>query len=212
MKKKIVLIPILFAWTISLLAQITREQADAIVQEHIQKEVNRPCPIYLFVNNNAPSEENIVLTTHKEETFKVKYACWVYFLIEYPDVNGPAQRRYFFVKADSGNLLEVIASNDFGQGGGLTGWTDVTLFSGLAEPKEKSNQLPYPNPVDEWLTIPCTGDFSRIEIHDLRGSRLFSGSHSGKDACQLNVSFLKAGIYMVRVYGGTNAVYKIVKN
>ena len=208
MKKTILLMSVLLAWTASLLAQITREQADAIVREHIQKEVNRLNPI-LSVNNNAPSEEGIVLTTHQGETFKVKYACWVYFLNEYPDVNGPAQRRYFFVKEDTGNLLEVITSNDFSPEGGLTAWTNVNLFTGLADPKEKSNQSPYPNPVDEWLTIPYTGDYSRIEIHDLKGSCLFSGSLSGKDACQLNVSFLSAGIYMVNINGKT---YKIVKN
>ena len=66
-----------------------------------------------------------------------------------------------------------------------------------------------PNLVDDWLTLPCNGESVRVEIYDLRGARLFSGTLSNKDACQLNVSFLNTGLYIVRVDGET---YKIVKN
>ena len=81
--------------------------------------------------------------------------------------------------------------------------------SGLDDLKEDTYKFLYPNPVDDWLTLPCKGENTRVEIYDLKGTRLFSGSLSGNDACQLNVSFLSAGIYMVNVDGKT---YKIIKN
>jgi len=207
MKKMIFWMLVLFAWTTSLSAQITREQADAIVMEHIQKEVPRPL-VYLYANNNTPSGEVFSITTNKEESIKVKYACWVYFLNEYPDVNGPAQRRYFFVKADTGNLLEVITSHDFGPAGDLSAWTEVKASTGIVEQKENNKQI-YPNPVNDLLTLPCNGENIRVEIYDLKGACLFSGTLSDKDTCQLNVSFLNAGIYLVNVSGET---YRIIKN
>jgi hypothetical protein len=57
------------------------------------------------------------------------------------------------------------------------------------------------------LTVPCNGD-ARVEIYDLKGTRLFSGLVSGKGACQLDVSFLNTGVYMVNVAG---EVYKVIK-
>ena len=73
-------------------------------------------------------------------------------------------------------------------------------LSGLTEPKENSQSL-YPNPVDDWLTIPCDGKSVRVEIYDLKGTRLFSGTFSDKDSHQLNVSFLNTGVYMVDISG-----------
>ena len=203
MKKFLISILVLTIWTASLLAQITREQADAIVLNHVQSEVTQPYCLYGSIH--TPNEEGIVLTTYREETFKAKYACWIYFLDENPNVNGPAQRRYLFVKEDTGNLLEVITSNDFCPD--LDLWTVVSAFTGLGDWKENNSKLLYPNPVDDWLTIPCTS--SRVEIYDLKGTRLFSGWLSEKDTCRLDVSFLSAGVYLVSVSGET---YKIVKN
>ncbi|MDR2407213.1 MAG: T9SS type A sorting domain-containing protein, partial [Bacteroidales bacterium] len=114
-----------------------------------------------------------------------------------------------FVKEDNGSLLEVIASNDLGSGD-LTQWKEVET-TGLVD-REINNIKPlYPNPVNDLLTIPCTGNHIRVEIHDLKGSRLFSGLLSDKETCQLDVSFLNAGMYLLSVYGGTKVVYKIIK-
>jgi hypothetical protein len=197
---------ILLAWPTLLPAQITREQADAIVSEYLQNEATRPS--FLYVNNNTPSQEDIVLTTNKGEIIKAKYACRVYFLDEYFDVNGPFQRRYLLVNENNGNLLEIITNNDFGPDD-LASWKIVSMPSGLADRKYDTGKSLYPNPVDDWLTLPCTGDRIRVEIRDLKGACLFSGLLSDKDVCRLNVSFLSAGIYMVNVSGET---YKIIKN
>ena len=208
MKKIFILIPILLAWTASLPAQITREQADAIVLDYLKNEVTKP--YLLHVNVNTPNEEGFVVTTYMEETVKVKYACWVYCVDEYVNLSTillPTYR-YLFVKEDNGTLLEIIAHKDLGPLSDITAWKMVYASTGLVEQKGNNKSL-YPNPVDDWLNFPCNGESVRVEIYDLKGTRLFSGTLSGKGTCQLNVSFLSAGVYMVNVSGET---YKIIKN
>ena len=201
MKKIIILMPMLLVWATSLSAQTTREQADAIVLDYLTNEVTQPC--LLYVNLSTPSGEGIILTTSNEETIKAKYACWLYYLNE----SEAAQSRYLFVKEDNGSLLEIIASNDLGPSD-LSLWKVVEMTTGITE-RESSAQLLYPNPVDDWLTLPCNGDYARVEIYDVKGTRLFSGLLSGEDACRLNVSFLSAGGYVVKVEGER---FKIIKN
>jgi len=195
MRKMIFLMSFLLAWMTSISAEnITREQADAMVQNYIQGEV------ILFTNLNEPDETGIVITTSNGETVKAKYACWAYCFNE----SEPFQRRYLFVKEEGGSLLEVIASND--QSELDDSW--MAMPTSLAGSKG-SIKLLYPNPVDDLLTLPGNGANTRVEIYDLKGVRLFSGLLSGEDTCQLNVSFLSAGVYMVNVSGET---YKIIKN
>jgi type III secretory pathway lipoprotein EscJ len=62
---------VLLACATSLTAQITYEQANAIVFQHIQNEVNTPYKLYVY--NHAPSANDIVLTTHNDEKIKVKH-------------------------------------------------------------------------------------------------------------------------------------------
>jgi len=109
------------------------------------------------------------------------------------------------VKEDNGSLLEVFTNDDDPQD--VRSWKAVEVPQGIVEPKA-NNKLLYPNPVGDWLTIPCNGENTRVEIYDLKGTRLLTSPLSGKDACQLNVSFLSAGVYMVNVGG---KMYKIVK-
>ena len=201
---------ILFVWEASLSAQITREQADAIVQEYVQKEVKRP--YFLYLNNNVSSDDGIVFTTHRGEIFKVKYACFVYFLDEYSDVNGPAPRRYLFVKEDTGNLLEVLTNHDY-YPGDLFAWTVLKTPMGLTDLKENNSKLLYPNPVDDLLAIPCSGNSTQVEIYDLNGTQLFFTTLLGEETHLLNVSFLNAGTYMVSMSNKTGVVNcKIIKN
>ena len=103
---------VLFVCAMSLSAQITQEHADTLVLEYIQNRITPPYILYL--NANTPSAEDFVITTANEETCKAKYACWVYYLDENPDVSEPARQRYFFVKENNGHLLKVITRNDFG--------------------------------------------------------------------------------------------------
>ena len=199
MKKIFISISILIVWAVSLSAQkITKEQADAIVQDYVQTLSG-----LLHSKASDPGEEGIAVTTSNGETFKAKYACWAYYLNE----SEPVQRRYLFVKEDGGSLLEVIASNDLSELD--DSWIAMDTPTGLTAGEGNSVKLLYPNPVGDLLTIPCNGENDRVEIYDLKGTRLFSGLLSGKDACRLNVSFLNAGVYMVSVSGET---YKIIKN
>ena len=201
MKKIFFLMPALFAFAASLPAQTIREQADAIVLDYLKNEVIQPG--LLYVNDKAPGVEGIAITTSNKETIKAKYACWAYYLNE----NESDRSRYLFVKEDNGSLLEIIANNDLGPSD-FTSWKVVEMTTGLPD-KESNAKLLYPNPVDDWLTIPCTGNYSRVEIYDLKGSCLFSGLLSGEDDCRLDVSFLHSGVYVVSVEGET---HRIIKN
>jgi len=209
MKKITLSILALIACTASLFAQITREQADEIVINYLKSEQTQP--YVLYVNANTPSEEGFVITTSNGETIKAKYACWVY--CEFPTITlpgpipmGTPPFRYLFIKKDSGSLLEIITNNNLGYD--LSSWTEIKVPTGITEPKENLKSL-YPNPVNDLLTLPVNGKNIRVEIYDLKGSRLFCELLSGEGACHLNVSFLNPGIYMVNVSGKT---YKIIKN
>ena len=188
---------VLLAWATSLPALTTREQADEIVRNHLQSEATLSGVLY--ANIDEPAGESIAVTTSNGETFIAQYACWVYCF------NENTLRRYIFVQEDDGSLLEVIANNDISTLNDL--WIEIKA-TGLAA-LESNVQSLYPNPVDDWLTIPCTGESVRVEIYDLKGTRLFSGTLSGEDACQLNVSFLSTGVYIVLIDGES---YKIIKN
>ena len=200
MKTKILfLMLVLLACTTSLPALTTREQADEIVRNHLQSEATLSGVLY--ANVDEPAGESIAITTSNGESFTAQYACWVYCFKE------NTLRRYLFVAEDDGSLLEVIANNDISVLN--SSWQEIDYMpTGLAA-LESNVQSLYPNPVDDWLTVPCNGESVRVEIYDLKGTRLFSGTLSGEDACRLNVSFLNAGVYMLNVSGEN---YKIIKN
>jgi hypothetical protein len=197
MKKIFTSVLVLIVWATSLSA-ITREEADVIVQNYVQSEAAGT----LYANLSAPNGEGITVATSNEETFKAKYACWTYCL----DESESSLRRYLFVKEEGGSLLEVIASNDQSVLDNDS-WVAMDVPTGLTNSKG-SIKLLYPNPVGDLLTLSCNGENTHVEIYDLKGTRLFSGLLSGKDNCQLNVSFLNTGVYMVTVSGET---YKIIK-
>jgi hypothetical protein len=200
MKKNLFTMFVLLAWTTSLFAQITRVQADAIVLDFLKNEVTDSG--FLYVHANAPSEEGIVITTSNEEAVKAKYACWVYYLNE----SELSKSRYLFVKEDNGSLLEIIANNDTGPDD-FSSWEVVDIAAGTIV-VGNAMKHPYPNPVNDLLTIPCNGDNVRVKIYDLTGTCLYSGLLKGKDDCRLNVSFLNAGVYILSVDG---EAYRIIK-
>ena len=220
MKKIFIPMIVLLAWATSLSAQITREQADEIVINYLESEGVPLNYFLLYVNADTPNEGGFSLTTSNGETVKAKYACWVYcgnrlyyspcddpdcpqYVPPHPSMIG---YRYIFVKEDNGSLMEIITSEDTNQD--LNSWTKVNVPSGIVEAKESNKSL-YPNPVNDLLTLPCNGESTRFEIYDLKGTRLFTGTLSGENVCQLDVSFLSAGVYLVKVGGET---YKIIKS
>jgi hypothetical protein len=181
----------------SLQAQITQEQANIIVLQHIQNEVASPCLLYVYTH--APSVEGIVINTHKEENVKVKYACWAYYLNEFPGFTEPCQHRYLFVKEDNGNLLEVITTNDLGVTD-LTEWKSVPL--GVVDRTENESLLVYPNPTTGELTVEIAGqarnDVWSTEVFDIYGRKCHV-SHVTRHENSIDISHLQAGIYFVKI-------------
>jgi len=212
MKKIIIPILVLVAWTTVLPAQITRGEADTLVKEYLQSEN----VVYnlLYVNVNAPSAEGIVITTSNQETFQAKYACWAYYLNE----NELSQCRYLFVKADNGNLLEVIASNDLGQSD-LTQWKTIDDSVGIVGTRHATSLLIYPNPTNGQLIVEIadqvSNDVQDIEIFDVLGKRQYvpapSLSERAGGEVKIDISHLPAGIYFLSISGETRVVYKIIK-
>ena len=193
---------VLIACTTSLSAQITREQADKIVWEHIQNEVTTPYLLYVY--NHAPSAAGLMITTYNEETVKVKYACWAYYLNENPGVSEPTQHRYLFVKEDDGNLLEIITSNDLSPD--LTGWESVL---GLGDVKKEFIRI-YPNPTTGELNIiqriagllnliQYRNDVLNVEVFDVYGKALQSHKSPMSPETTINISHLPTGIYFIKI-------------
>jgi len=193
----------LIAWATSLSAQITREQADEIVFQHIKKEVTPP--YLLYVNVNTPSETGIAITTYNEEAMQAKYACWAYYLNESPGLSEPSQHRYLFVKENDGNLLEVITSNDIGPDD-LSQWEKVTV--GIAETALSDQITVYPNPTTgEFIVTSNRLQVIGIEIFDFLGrsvggifpSNNLEGWQPQADGVVINISHLPIGIYLLHI-------------
>lgn len=201
--KKLSLGLVLVAWMAILPAQqITREQADAIVKEHLQGEWVESN--LLYINLNVPDAEGIALETSNAERFRAKYACWAYYLNE----SEFSQCRYLFVKEDDGNLLEVIASNDLGQSD-LTQWKAMGDSVGVVE-REENIPILYPNPTSGKLTIENEQlTIENVEVYDALGKLLQSTIVNQKSEITIDVSHLEKGIYFLRM---DNKVAKIIKN
>ena len=205
-----ILIPMLvfMAWATSISAQITRQQADKIVWEHVQNVVSPP--YLLYVNTNMPKEEGITINTFNEETVKLKYNCWAYYLNENPSLNEPSQHRYLFVKEDDGNLLEIITTNDLGPKE-LTEWMMVEQVN-IVELSGESIRV-YPNPTNGKLTMD-NGQLTikSVEVFDVYG-RNVSCLMSLVSNHHINISHLASGIYFVKIETEKETVTKkVIKN
>ena len=209
MKKTFILLTVLLICATTLFAQTTREQADAIIKEHLQNEMVQYN--LLYVHANVPSIDGITITTSNEEIFSAKYACWAYYL----DESEYSQRRYLFVKEDNGNLLEVIASNDNGSAD-TNQWLLVETVN-LSERQENNIKLLYPNPTSGQLTID-NGEFrvENVEIFDVLGKKQETrgrGQKAESGRYELDISHLSAGIYLLKIRTETGiTTRKIIKN
>jgi hypothetical protein len=207
MKQKVCLIVILVAYAAVLSAQITREEADAVVWEHLQNECLQHGALY--ANLNLPSAEGIAITTSNDETFEAKYACWAYYL----DISEQSQCRYFFVKADIGVLLEVIAYKDAGQSD-LTQWEAVENV-GIVGARHALPLRVYPNPVNSELRI-TNYEGGEIQIFSITGQnvgaypcgRPVETGAGASPARTIDISHLATGVYFLKI---ENKVYKIIK-
>jgi hypothetical protein len=203
MRKIVFSISLLVALATTLSAQVTRKQADSIVREYLQNE--RIQYELLYVHVNALIKEGITITTSNEEVFTAKYACWAYSL----DENEPAKRRYFFVKGDDGNLLEVIANNDITPRD-LNQWVPVET-TGLAERDGNNIKLLYPNPTTGKLTIDNgQSKIDNIEIFDVMGRTQKATTNKQNGEITMDISHFPVGIYLVKIKIETGIITKKV--
>ena len=105
MKKIFLLIIVPFVFFPALSAQITQEEADEIVLEHIS--LDNATPYTLFANEELQAE-GMTIALSTGEVFELDYACWAYY-ISYPNTG-----RFMIVKESNGNLLKVNAKVDAG--------------------------------------------------------------------------------------------------
>jgi hypothetical protein len=206
MRKVIILILVLTALATSLLAQVTRKQADSIVREYLQNEMITYNLLYVHVNE--PNEEGITITTFNEEIFTAKYACWAYYVNE----SEPVQRRYLFIKEDDGNLLEVIANNDLGFGN-LNQWMLVET-NGVAEKAKDNIKLLYPNPTNGQLTIE-NGELTieNVVFFDLMSRRQQITIQKQCGEITIDISHLPTGVYLVKITTEEGIItQKVIKN
>ncbi len=135
------------------------------------------------------------ITNSNNETFCVEYPCWVYFINEWSDVNGPHFRRYLFVNKSSGKILEIKARNDFGP----------------TEPAFENWQLIY----SAITGLPrMESEFECIKIFDTQGKQVLQVVTNGHDPIQkINMSTLNKGVYIVNIFDATKNIgsFKILK-
>jgi hypothetical protein len=198
-----------------LSAQITRLQADEIVHKYIIDEEIRSENLHLYINDNLSETEGVsTIVTSNNETFTIEYSCWVYYMNEWTDVNGPYFRRYLFINKANGNILEVKTRKDFGPSD-IENWRLIySSDTGLSYINNDSEVYISPNPVDDFLKIVCEKELKQIQIFDLQGKQVFQDdiSQSG-NIHEINVSFLRKGYYIVKIFDITKntATYKILK-
>ncbi len=70
----------------------------------------------------------------------------------------------------------------------------------------------YPNPSNESITIKATFEFVKFEIFDSTSYKLVKSSVNKNDSCSVDISRLKKGVYLVKIYSADNVYYtKFVK-
>ena len=97
MKKIIFSISVFLTCTVSLSAQITREQADAILRDYVKNEITQPYSIYA----KKGVQTNMTINTDAGEMLELAYACWVYYF------DKDSVCSYLIVNESNGNLVEV---------------------------------------------------------------------------------------------------------
>ena len=117
MKKIFLLTAAPFVFLFALSAQITQEEADAIVSERLNQET---LPYIVSAKENMQTD--MTITTGNGETLELDYKCWVYY-VSYPTANC-CLGRYLIVNESNGNLLEVNAKGD-AEPDDLTEWRIV---------------------------------------------------------------------------------------
>ena len=103
MKKIMISLIAPFAFISILQAQITWQEADGIVLEHIKREQQ-----FNIVNVYAKAgvQTGMTIITIAGETIELDYACWIYY------IQHTGADRYLVVNGSNGNLMEVNTTNN----------------------------------------------------------------------------------------------------
>jgi hypothetical protein len=215
-KLQFILFGIAILFPLSLSAEITREQADAIVLEYIQNEVT--WDYILSRNDNPPGEDGRTSVTWYNnflhiENLSVEYPCWTYF-ISNPRINGPYIILFLFINRENGSMLEVKHKQAFGIN--IENWTEIaTSTSEIKEVNKNRSIAVSPNPVSDWLNIASDTGISRIEIYDSSGKMLLAESVQNDANYSLNLSSLPGGWYLLNIFdpaGEKVKEHKLIKN
>ena len=104
MKRILLFVAVYLVFIAPLSAQITQEEADVVVKEHMSSETT---PFTIYAKEDLQIDGFTVATT-TGEVFKFEYSCWVYYVKYIGATNG----KYLIVKESNGNKLEVNTKND----------------------------------------------------------------------------------------------------
>ncbi len=159
MKKFILSIAISFLFLASLTAQITHEQADAIVLEQMNGE-SRAYTLYTL--DGVQTE--MVINTSDGEIVELDYPCWVYFV----NFTNEISAKFWIVKENSGSLLEINVREDDAPDN-LTEWREVFNIP----------QTDYAPLGAEWYYTYTTGYSREVEFHHAvsEGDTIIKGYH-----------------------------------
>jgi hypothetical protein len=196
-KLRFILFSTALLFPLLLSAEITRDQADAIVLEYIQNEVT--WNYILLRNDNPPNEDgsiSIAWQNYHAESLSIEYPCWAY-LVQSTHINGPHIVLFLFISKTDGSLLEVKNKRAFAAN--IENWTEIAT-SAIEEVNKNMNVAISPNPVSEWLDIISGTGISRIEIYDSSGRMLLAESVQNNTNYRLNISSLQGGWYLLNIF------------
>ena len=93
-------------------------------------------------------------------------------------------------------------------------WAFRTGLTGISEDKPEFDVKVFPNPTTESLTISSARNAQTVELSDLTGKEVLAVENSAQRQVTLNLSHLKAGLYIVRGFdkkGNLLFVKQVVK-
>lgn len=84
---------------------------------------------------------------------------------------------------------------------------EVRFTLGIDENSVQNGLILYPNPAHTWLTIETQIPFNRMEITNLLGQVIYSGTVGG-ETLQIDISGYENGLYFLRMYGNSGSITK----
>ena len=179
MKKILLLVVLPFIFLSALSAQITQEQADEIVINHINQE---KLPYIIYAKEGL--QESMIISTSAGEELELDYLCWVYY-INYIDDTC----HYLIVNENNGNLLEIKAKSRV-KPSGLTEWR--TLLPALLGKWELIAHGGY-DPEGKFVACPNSVRQDYVEFPSIGEMRhTLTGSFTSEFSYKISEQFIHA--------------------